>query len=83
MRSQRTALVLLFMLTDKINKVKIRAEDTIDGSEAVIVTPEHESVKFEWWGKIPVSLVLRPLKYGPTVNLLFDERLDPENLCLE
>ena len=46
MRSQRASLVLLFMIADKVMKLKIQVDDTLDGCEAVVVGEDHDEACF-------------------------------------
>ena len=46
MRSKRTLLVPLFMLADKVMKVKMEVDDTLDRCWAAIVEDDHAEVCF-------------------------------------
>ena len=63
-----------------INIVKIQAEDTIDRYGDV---KNLESNMFQGWVKIPVKPLLKPLQYGPTVNMVFEETHQPGNISLD
>ena len=50
MRSQRTALVPLFKLGDKITRIKHEVEDTLDSSGAVVLTRDDPEAGYSGWG---------------------------------
>ena len=66
LRAQRTALVPLFKLLDKIVEVKQKVDDTLDMSKAVVAPVGHTEVgPNPGWGEENVPAMFRPLLSSP------------------
>ena len=76
LKSQRTSLVLLFKLLDKVAEVKEMVDDTLDMSKAVVTPEGHKEFgPNPGWGEDNVPAIFRPLQASPEV-LLEDNELD-------
>ena len=70
LKSQRTSLVPLFRLLDKIAEVKQKVDDTLNMSEAVVAPEGHpEAGPNPGWGEDDVPAIFRPLLSSPYVPL--------------
>ena len=68
LKSQRTSLVLLFKLLDKVAEVKQMVDDTLDMSKAVVTPEGHSEVgPNPGWGEEDVPAIFRPLLSPPKV----------------
>ena len=78
LRAQRTALVPLFKLLDRLVEVKQKVDDTLDMSKAVVAPVGHPDVAPNpGWGEDNVPAIFRPLLISPEVTLVQeDEELD-------
>ena len=82
LRAQRSALVPLFKLLDKIVEVKQKVDDTLDMSKAVVAPVGHpDAAPNPGWGEDDVPAIFRPLLISPEVTLEQEEEdldLSPE-----
>ena len=70
LKSQRTSLVPLFWLLDKVAQVKQMVDDTLDMSKAVVAPEGHPEVgPNPGWGEDDVPAIFRPLLSSPKVPL--------------
>merc|ERR1711867_9939 len=78
LKSQRTSLVTLFKLLDKVAEVKQMVDDTLDMSKAVVTPEGHSGVgPNSGWGEDDVPAIFRPLLAPPEVLLeKEDDELD-------
>ena len=80
LKSQRTSLVLLFKLLEKVVQVKQTVDDTLDMSEAVVAPEGHLEVgPNPGWGEDDVPAIFRPLLSSPDLPL---EQEDDDELDL-
>ena len=71
LKAQRTSLVLLFKLLDRLVEVKQQVDDTLDMSKAVIAPVSHPDVgPNPGWGEDDVHAMFRPLLISPEVTLV-------------
>ena len=69
LRAQRTALVPLFKLLDKIVEVKQKVDDTLDMSKAVVAPVGHPDVGSNpGWSEENVTAMFRPLLIPPKLH---------------
>ena len=74
LRAQRSALVPLFKLLDKIVEVKQKVDDTLDMSKAVVAPVCQPNVDPNpGWGEDDVPAIFRPLLISPEVTLEQEE----------
>ena len=78
LKSQRTSLVPLFNLLDRLVEVKQEVDDTLDMIKAVIAPVGYPDVAPNpGWGEDDVPAIFRPLLLSPEVTLeLEEEELD-------
>ena len=78
LKGQRTSLVPLFMLLDRLVEVKQQVDDTLDMSKAVVALVGHPDVAPNpGWGEDNVPAMFMPLLIHPEVMLhQEDEELD-------
>ena len=78
LKSQRTSLVLLFKLLDRLVEVKQQVDDTLDMSKAVVAPVGHPDVAPNpGWGEYDVPAMFMPLLIHPKVLLeQMEEDLD-------
>ena len=70
LRSQRTSLVPLFKLLDKVAEVKQTVDDTLNMSKAVVASVSHPDVAPNpGWGEDDVPALFMPLLIHPEVSL--------------
>ena len=70
LKSQRTSLVLLFKLLDRLVEVKQQVDDTLDMSKAVIAPVSHPDVAPNpGWGEDDVPAMFMPLLIPPEASL--------------
>ncbi len=75
LRAQRSALVPLFKLLDKIVEVKQKVDDTLDMSKAVVALVSHpDMAPNPGWGEDDVPAIFRPLLISPKVTLEQERR---------
>ena len=80
LKSQRTSLVPLFRLLDKVVQVKQMVDDTLDMSGAVVTPEGHpEAGPNPGWGEDDVPAIFRPLLSSPDMPL---EQEDDDELDL-
>ena len=74
LKAQRTALVPLFKLLDRLVEVKQKVDDTLDMSKAVVAPVSHRDVSPNpGWGEENVPAMFRPLLSSPEVTLVQEE----------
>ena len=74
LKSQRTSLVPLFRLLDKVVQVKQTVDDTLDMSGAVVTPEDHpEAGPNPGWGEEDVPAIFRPLLSSPDLPLEQEE----------
>ena len=74
LKAQRTSLVPLFKLLDKVAEVKQMVDDTLDMSKAVVTPEGHSEVgPNPGWGEEDVPAIFRPLLSPPEVPLEREE----------
>ena len=74
LKSQRTSLVPLFRLLDRVVQVKQTVDDTLDMSGAVVTPEGHPEVgPNPGWGEDDVPAIFRPLLSSPEVPLEQEE----------
>ena len=62
LKAQRTSLVPLFKLLDRLVEVKQQVDDTLDMSKAVVAPVSHPDVgPYPGWGEDNVPAMFRPL----------------------
>ena len=78
LKSQRTSLVPLFKLINRLVEVKQQVDDNLDMSKAVIAPVGHPDVgPNPGWGEENVPAMFSPLLISPKVMLVqVDEELD-------
>ena len=70
LKSQRTSLVPLFKLLDKVAQVKQTVDDTVDMIKAVVAPERHKEFgPNPGWGEDDVPAIFRPLLAPPEVLL--------------
>ena len=82
LKSQRTSLVPLFKLLDKVAEVKQMVDDTLDMSKAVFAPEGHKEFgPNPGWGEDDVPAIFRPLLAPPEVLLeKEDNKLDQSHI---
>ena len=74
LKAQRTTLVLLFKLLDRIVEVKQKVDDTLDMIKAVVAPFSHPDVgPNPGWGEENVPAMFRPLLSSPEVTFVQEE----------
>ena len=75
LKAQRTTLVPLFKLLDRIVEVKQKVDDTLDMSKAVVAPVGHPDVgPNPGWGEKNVPSMFRPLLTSPEVTLVQEDK---------
>ena len=74
LKSQRTSLVPLYRLLDKVVQVKQTVDDTLDMSGAVVTPEGHpEAGPNPGWGEEDIPTIFRPLFSSPDMLLEQEE----------
>ena len=73
LKSQRTSLVLLFMLMDQVTQVKQQVDETLDICGAAVITEGNSEAGHTGWGEEDVPAIFRPLLHSPQVPLVQEE----------
>ena len=81
MRSQRTSLVPVFKLEDRVNRVKMQVDDTFDSSGPVVVLDDDPEAGYSGWIEEAVPAVLKQLWSPPQIEIkIEDDELELNNL---
>lgn len=75
-------MVSLFYLADTITTIKVEAECTLDKCKDVVIPMEDPAGHFLGFGQDSIQSVLRPLVFGPKVNVNVKMCLKLDNLGL-